>query len=167
MLVVFDTTFLVPLLDPQVKGTGDIDSRISHLVATLDKQRAKIIIPTPALCEVLIGAADAAPAYLEILSRHARFKIAPFGERAAVEAAARHREAMGRGDKKEGSANWSKVKFDRQIVAIAKVEGAERIYSNDGDIRRIGTGEGIEVIMLDGLALPPAVTPDLFNFERK
>jgi len=49
MLVVFDTTFLVPLLDPQVKGMGEVDARISHLVATLDRQKAKIVIPTPAL----------------------------------------------------------------------------------------------------------------------
>lgn len=167
MLVAFDTTFLVPLLDPQVKGTGELDARISHLVATLDKQRAKIVIPTPALSEVLIGAADAAPAYLEILSKNSRFRIAPFGERAAVEAAARHREAMRLGDKKEGSLNWSKVKFDRQIVAIAKVEGAERIYSNDNDIKRLGASDGIEVITLDDLELPPATTPDLFDFGKK
>ena len=105
MLVVFDTTFLVPLLDPQVKGTGEVDARISRLVAALDGQKAKIIIPTPALSELLIGATDAAPAYLEILSKNARFRIAPFGERAAVEAAARHREAIRLGDKKEGLPN--------------------------------------------------------------
>jgi hypothetical protein len=167
MLVLFDTTFLVPLLDPQVKGTGEIDARISHLVATLDKQKAKIIVPTPALSEVLIGAGDAAPTYLEILSKHSRFRIAPFGERAAVEAAARHREAIDRGDKKEGSSNWAKVKFDRQIVAIARVEGAERIYSNDDDIKHLGARDGIEVIMLDDLELPPTSTPDLFDFTRK
>jgi predicted nucleic acid-binding protein len=167
MLVVFDASFLIPLLDRQVKGPGDIDARISHLVATLDRQKTKIIVPTPALSEVLIGAGDAAPQYLEILSRSSRFKLAPFGERAAVEAAARHREALRVGSKKEGSADWSKVKFDRQIVAIAKVEGAERIYSNDNDIRRFGARDGIEVIMLDDLELAPAEEPDLFGSDKK
>ena len=71
------------------------------------------------------------------------------------------------GDKKEGSLNWSKVKFDRQIVAIARVEGAELIYSNDNDIKRLGASDGIEVIMLDALELPPATTPDLFDFGKK
>jgi predicted nucleic acid-binding protein len=167
MSVVFDASFLIPLLDPMVKGTGDVDVRISHLVATLDRQKTKIIVPTPALSEVLIGAADAAPQYLEILSRTSRFKLAPFGERAAVEAAARHREALRVGSKKEGSADWSKVKFDRQIVAIAKVEGAERIYSNDDDIKRFGASDGIEVVMLDELELPPAEEPSLFGFDKK
>jgi hypothetical protein len=68
MLVVFDASFLIPLLDPQVKRAGDTDARISHLVATLDRQKTKIIVPTPALSEVLIGAGDAAPQYLDILS---------------------------------------------------------------------------------------------------
>jgi hypothetical protein len=63
--------------------------------------------------------------------------------------------------------NWSKVKFDRQIVAIARVEGAERIYSNDDDIKRLGASDGIEVITLDDLELPPATTPDLFDFGKK
>jgi predicted nucleic acid-binding protein len=164
MLVVFDASFLIPLLDPHVKGLGEVDARISHLVGSLDRQKTKIIVPTPALSEVLIGAGDAAPQYLEILSRTSRFRLAAFGERAAVEAAARHREALRAGDKKEGAADWSKVKFDRQIVAIAKVEGAERIYSNDVDIKRFGASAGIEVVMLHQLELPPSEEPTLFDF---
>ena len=51
------------------------------------------------------------------------------------------------------------MKFDRQIVAIARVEGAERIYANDDDIKRLGASDGIEVTTLDDLELPPASTP--------
>ena len=155
MAVVFDSSFLIPLLDPKVKGVGDIDARLDFLVRSLDKTRTKIIVPTPALCEVLIGANDAAPQYLDIINRSSRFKIVPFGTRAAVEAAAAHREALRAGDKKEGSASWLKVKFDRQIVAIAKVEGATVIYSNDDDIRRFSARDGLEVIGLESLPRPP------------
>jgi len=154
MLVVFDASFLVLLLDPTVQGKT-VDSRIQHLMKMLESAKAQIIVPTPALSEVLIGAGDAAPQYLEIINKSSRFKIAPFGERAAVEAAASHREAITAGNKKEGSASWSKVKFDRQIVAIAKVERAERIYSNDSDIVRFGARDGIEVITLEQLPLSP------------
>jgi predicted nucleic acid-binding protein len=162
-VVVFDTSFLVPLLDPRVKGIGEVDAKLTHLIETLDKQKDVVIVPTPALSETLIGAGDAAPQYLEILSKTPRFRIASFGPRAAVEAAARHREALRAGDKKEGAESWAKVKFDRQIVAIAKVEGAERIYSNDADIHRFGRAEGIEVIRLRDLADPPAKPPDLID----
>jgi predicted nucleic acid-binding protein len=155
MPVVFDSSFLIPLLDPKVKGGADIDPRLAFLIQTLDRARKKIIVPTPALCEVLIGANDAAPQYLDIINRSSRFKVAPFGTRAAVEAAAAHREALRAGEKKEGAASWLKVKFDRQIVAIAKIEGADAIYSNDEDIERFSTRDGIEVVQLDKLPMPP------------
>src|SRR5215207_5601583 len=100
-VVVFDASFLIPVLDPQVKGVEG-NPRLEHLIATLDKQRAVIVIPTPALSETLIGAGEAAPKYLDILGKTSRLRIAPFGERAAIEAAARHREAIRAGDKKEG-----------------------------------------------------------------
>jgi predicted nucleic acid-binding protein len=162
-VVVFDASFLIMLLNPKVKGAGETDARLTYLIETLEKRKDDIVVPTPALSEVLIGAGDAAPAYLDILSKSARFKIAPFGSRAAVEAAARHREAITAGDKKEGSASWAKVKFDRQIIAIAKVEGAERIYSEDGDVVRLGKAEGFQVYRLVDLAEPPPKPADLFD----
>jgi predicted nucleic acid-binding protein len=152
--VIFDASYLIPLLDPRVKGISD-NPRVNHLFATLEKAKAKIIIPTPALSEVLIGAGDAAPKYLEIINRSARFKVVPFGERAAVEAAAAHREAIDSGNKKEGDISWAKIKFDRQIMAIAKVEGADCVYSNDGDLVRLGQKDGISVVTLDQLPDPP------------
>lgn len=162
-VVVFDASFLIKMLDPKVKGAGDVDARLAHLIQTLDKSKDDIVVPTPALSEVLIGAGDAAPIYLDILSKTARIRIAPFGTRAAVEAAARHREAIDAGDKKEGAPNWAKVKYDRQIVAIAKVEGAERIYSEDGDVVRFGQKDGLSVLRLADLEEPPQKPPDLFD----
>ncbi|MBR1149846.1 PIN domain-containing protein [Bradyrhizobium sp. JYMT SZCCT0428] len=162
-IVVFDASFLIPLLDPRVKGFGEVDVKLLHLVQTLDKQRDVVVIPTPALSELLIGAGDAAPHYLDILNRTPRFKVAAFGPRAAVEAAERHRQALRNNDKKEGAESWAKLKFDRQIIAIAKVEGADRIYSNDDDIRRYSKAEALEVIRLEDLPEPPEKTPDLFD----
>ncbi|ATQ69218.1 MULTISPECIES: PIN domain-containing protein [Methylosinus] len=170
MPVIFDTSFLAAMLDPKVQGGGDadIDERLRFLLSGLDKEREVVIVPTPALSEALIGAGDAAPQYLEILNKSARFRVAPFGERAAVEAAAAHREAIRAGDKKEGSASWAKVKFDRQIIAIARVEGVTRIYSNDSDIRRYLAGSGeIEVIKMEDLPSPPEPPRDLLSPEKK
>jgi predicted nucleic acid-binding protein len=162
-VVVFDTSFLIPLLDPRVKGIGEVDAKLLHLIETLDKQKDVVIVPTPALSETLIGAGDAASQYLDILSKTPRFRIAAFGPRAAVEAAERHRQALRNNDKKEGAESWAKVKFDRQIIAIAKVEGAERIYSNDTDIYRFGRADGLQVVRLEDLPAPPGKAPDLFD----
>jgi len=52
-------------------------------------------------------------------------------------------------------ASWAKVKFDRQIVAIAKVTGASIIYSDDEDVAKLAQPVGIEVIALNALPEPP------------
>lgn len=45
------------------------------------------MIPAPALSEVLVHAGSASSRYLDTISRSACFRIAPFGERAAIELA--------------------------------------------------------------------------------
>jgi predicted nucleic acid-binding protein len=62
--------------------------------------------------------------------------VVPFDTRAAIELAVMTRNAIDQGDKRGGvDAPWNKVKFDRQIVAIAKVAGATTIYSDDLQLR--------------------------------
>jgi hypothetical protein len=79
----------------------------------------------------------------------------PFDTIAAVEAALMTRAALSTGDKRGGlGAPWAKVKFDRQIVAIAKVARATMIYSDDADVRTLAAAENIPVIGLAELPLP-------------
>ena len=61
------------------------------------------------------------------------------------------------GDKRGGlQASWTKVKFDRQIVAIARVAQATTIYSDDKDVEKLGRAAGIHVIKIASLPLPPS-----------
>jgi hypothetical protein len=164
-MVVFDATTLLYLLDPEAKAPTDpetgapvsrVQDRITYLVSELEKRKEKIIVPTPALSELLVRAGEAGPDYLDILNRHAAFKIVDFDQRAAVEVAAATREALAAGDKRGGAESaWAKVKFDRQIIAIARVEGASTIYSDDGDIVRFAKSFGIPVVRVCDLPLPP------------
>lgn len=48
----------------------------------------------------------------------------------------------------------AKAKFDQQIVAIARVEGAEILYGDDGHMERLWRAED-QVIGIAGLELPP------------
>ena len=115
---------------------------------------------------MLIRAGDAGPKYLQELNSSACFRIVSFDQRAAIEAAAAHRDAIGRGDKREGTnAAWAKVKFDRQIVAIAKIEGATSIYSDDEDIQKLGKKSGIAVIGIADLPLPPEDAQHNLNLD--
>ena len=132
-MAVFDATALLLFLEPDARPpldpeTGapmtDVAARIEFLVDTLEEQRETIAIPTPALSEVLVHAGDAGPAYPELLNGSRCFRIEPFDERAAVELAAMTREAMAAGDLRAGTdATRAKLKFDRQIVAIALTPG--------------------------------------------
>jgi predicted nucleic acid-binding protein len=162
LIVLFDATFLMLFLDPRVKDGVGSNSRVDHLVDTLDKSRSRIIVPTPALSELLVGARDAAPVYLDIINRSRFFRIEPFGTKAAVEAADMTRRALATGDKRGGivDSTWQKVKFDRQIVAIAKVSGCTTIYSDDDDVRRIAEQVSLPTITLPLLPEPP-VPPQL------
>lgn len=121
-------------------------------------------MPTPALCEFLVLAGADGPAYLDKISAQRTFIVKPFDELAAIELAGIEVDARKTGDKRGGiSQPWTKVKFDRQIVAIAKVNSATRIYSNDRDVRAFGAKAGLEVTSCWELALPPAKQTDLFD----
>jgi hypothetical protein len=61
---------------------------------------------------------------------------------------------------------WQKVKFDRQIVAIAKVTGCVTIYSNDDDVRRLSEQVAIPTVMLPQLPDPPALPQLEMNLEK-
>ena len=157
-MVVFDANFLIYFLDPKIKDGVGSNPRIDHLVATIQKTGERIVVPTPALSELLVKAGDAGPKYLEIVARSKFFRVAEFGERAAVEAAALHREAKAGGNKRGATpeADWAKVNFDRQIVAIARVVGAKTIYTNDRQLAKHAKSAGIDAFGLDELPAPPA-----------
>ena len=51
------------------------------------------------------------------------------------------------------NSTWAKVKFDRQIVAIALVEGASAIYSDDRGVKVFGEIAGLRVVRIPDLPL--------------
>ena len=166
MSVAFDASILLPLLFPEVQGPIDaatkepIDhcrERIDQLVLDLEKSHTKVIIPTPALSEILVHADSAGPKYLEQLRQSRAFKLEPFDERAAAEVAMMIRADLKKLGKKRGRQiqdTWAKVKFDRQIVAIAKVNGAATLYTEDRGVRSFAEDSGIAVVGIMDLPLP-------------
>ena len=144
---------------PIDKSTGapvtSVERRIRHLVGSLQKSQTKIIVPTPVLAEVLTYALRAGNDYFETISKSSAFRIEPFEIRAAIELAQMTANAIADGDKRGGlSGSWNKVKFDRQIVAIAKVTNVTTIYSDDEDLGKFARNQGIEVIAIGALPLP-------------
>jgi predicted nucleic acid-binding protein len=164
-LILLDATAFLLLVNPEAKppmdpATGQpvtkAKERLEFLQAEAERQGETIVIPSPALAEVLVGLDDAGPAVLDRIARSARFIVAPFDTREAVEVAAMTRDTIRAGDKKDGSSSpWQKVKIDRQIIAIARVHGVQRIYSDDGGVATFAEKVGIPVIQTWALPLPP------------
>src|ERR1039457_262045 len=117
-MVLFDATVLSLLLHPGAKPPKDANGnpverapeRIEHLIRTLEEEKVKIIIPTPALSELLVVAGPEGAKYLAEINGRSCFKVSDFDQRAAVEAAIQIRNALKQGDKRQGvSATWAKV----------------------------------------------------------
>jgi predicted nucleic acid-binding protein len=163
MIIVVDSTSLALLINPTASppkdpSTGDslkfAKERIELLVASLTANDS-LVVPTPVLAEVLVKAEDGAPEVLRQILGSNRVRIAPFDTRAATEIAGMTRAAIEAGDKRAGSDQpWQKVKFDRQIIAIARVAGASKIYSDDKDLANFARVLGIEVVSTWDLPIP-------------
>jgi predicted nucleic acid-binding protein len=161
----FDANFLTLVLYPAADPPNDPSTgrpveragqRIALLLDQLSKDGERIIIPTPVLAEVLVLVGAAGPEYVLLLDRSARFEIAAFDEKAAIENAVTVSRAIATGDKRSGldKTPWQKIKIDRQIVAIAKVRGAKMIYSTDSDIATLARQSDIAVRHLADIAVP-------------
>lgn len=168
-MVVFDASILLFVLDENTKASVPrAKERVEYLIDTLSKTGEKIIIPTPALSECLVHAGPAGPEYLTIIGRQACFRVASFDERAAVEAAIRTYQARQRGQARGGGPDIakSKIKFDRQIVAVAAVEGATAVYSDDGDVCGYAREVGMDAYRLSDLPEPPEDPQNLLPFDE-
>ena len=162
-MVVFDATILIDLLHPRTNA--DRRAKLEHLIAELQRSKSKIFIPTPALSEFLAGAGKVRDDYYQKLSASSAFQVVAFDARAAMECALMIDEAHTNADKSARAKTWAKAKFDWQILAIAKVASATVIYSDDGDIARMGKRFGIEVIKTDDLPLPASARQGSLNLD--
>jgi hypothetical protein len=144
VIIAVDASTLVLIVNPNATppidpSTGspvlNMPDRVAKLVADIDAKKDTLIIPTPALSEVLVKAGVAGPELLQRLAKLARVRVASFDQRCAYELAQMTIKALAKGDKKDGHKQpWQKVKLDRQIIAIARVHMAEKLYSDDSDM---------------------------------
>jgi predicted nucleic acid-binding protein len=177
-MVVIDATMLMLLFranvparitDSKGRKIDYVKERLEYLVKTLEASKSKIIIPSPVLSELLVRAtAQETQQIIEQVNKHAVFRIEPFETRAAIELAVMTRPALNAGDKRSGSgAPWAKIKFDRQITAIARVAQATVIYTDDENLAAAARVLSITTIGLGDLPLPPDTAQGKLPFEAK
>lgn len=163
-MVVFDATMLSLLLRPGANppldpATGTpvqyAEVRIASLVEQFEKSRTIIVIPTPALAEILIKAGPAGSGIVQRIQKSSVMQLRSFDARAAIELAQMTNAAASNAEKRAMiDAPWSKIKFDRQIVAISKVNGATAIYTDDNKLIAFATLHDISCVRLADLPIP-------------
>ena len=168
MTVAIDASMLLLFLRPDTRVPRGRDGkpvpshakeRVESLIKELDESGATVVVPAPALAEVLVRATSAeANEILGQMRASAVFDIVPFDARAATELAEIMRAELaerGRTKLRDEAETWAKLKFDRQIVAIAKVCGTTKLYAHDRGLGAVAARVGIRVIQLQDLPLPP------------
>jgi predicted nucleic acid-binding protein len=177
-MVAIDAGYLGLMLHPAAKPPNDPSTgeptvrakeRVENLFEILDAAHERIIIPAPALGEFLVLAANDGPAYLNEITTLGTFDIKPFDIMAASELAAMELLARNKGSKRHPlnpETPWQKVKFDRQIVAIAKIHNCHTIYSDDRDVKNIAEDVGIKVVSCWELDFPIGKMPLLDQLDE-
>ena len=169
-MAVFDSTTLLYVLDPEVavpidpqtrQPVAHAKDRVNALIERFQQTQEVVVVPTPVLSEVLVNAGSAAEEYVATLGDNSRFRIVPFGERAAIELSIMLKQAFEKGGWRKGTkVTRAEMKFDRQILAIARVEDENHIYTDDGPMTKFAEAEGFKVTATRNIPLPSqAVLP--------
>jgi len=162
-MVAFDNTILSLLIFPDAELRQGVEGRkVEHarervlgLVQKLEEAGDQVIVPAPALSELLVTEGVDIQDVLTTLRGSAFIRIESFDTRAAVELALRLRDARKAGDQREGlPITKTAMKFDRQIVAIALVNAATVLYSDDEGVAKFAAGCGLPVKRVVDLPVP-------------
>ena len=161
--VAFDNTMLSLLLNPN--GDPPIDmvtkkpvdlcrERAESLIVKLQKARRKIILPTPAIAELLTVIGPDAQQYINTIARSRVFEIAAFDAKSASELALLNRGIFLTSDKKSKFEPYQKVKFDRQIIAICCANGVTELFTDDDKLAKRARMCGITPIGIAEIPIP-------------
>jgi predicted nucleic acid-binding protein len=155
-VIVIDTNVLIQLVSGA--GSTDDDVRLRALIDTLSTARTYIGVPTPALAEFLVRTDAATEGVLRTMEKSAALRVLPFDKKAAYECAQIDRAMIAVGTKRgrDNLQPWQKVKIDRQIVAIAKSNGATQIISADSGVISTAVAAGMTALRISDLPLPPS-----------
>ena len=163
-MVVLDASVLLLLLYPNASPPIDSSTglpvtrcreRIELLLESLSKGHIAVMVPTPVLSEILVTTRSDMARVLAEISNTWAFHIEPFDERAAVEVALMTDPDLQSNKLLTENETRAKIKFDRQIIAIAKVNGVKTIYSSDNNLRAKAEANGITAVGMADLPLPP------------
>ena len=135
MICALDTQTLIFALDP--KGADpELRRRAKLLIDHLEATKAKVIIPTVVVAELLVGV-DQADHGRFLAELQSRFLTPPLDLRASALAATLWQQHRALPPAKQ--VKRTILKADVLIIATAKSAGASRIYSHDAGCRAVAS----------------------------
>ena len=163
---VFDATTLMFLVQPDARPPADPDTgeplakikeRMDSLIQDIQAKSETIVIPTPALAEVLIAVPEGRPGEcLSRLHQSRHFQIADFDTNAVRKLVDVTRKVHHNKEWKSASPRTkAQLKFDRQIVAVALARNQNTIYSDDNGLKDLAQRFEIKVIPTHALPVAP------------
>lgn len=142
--------------------------RLENLLDSVGKAGGRVVLPTPAISELLVRAEAGGAAWLSALQRRSSVLIAPFDVRAAAECAMIHRSAIQKAGKRYGTKPgeaYQKIKVDRQIAAIALVHGADLVVTADENLMTVCAHVGISSKRVEELELPTSAAQMKIDYQ--
>ncbi len=137
MLVCLDTHILIWGVLGQAKATQqEMIDRAQRFLRSLDKEKARVLIPPTVVAELVWKVPEERhPEVLRVLQQ--RFVLGVLDAAGACLSAAIARKNDGA---VKGAPGRETIRSDCQLVAVAVAYKAEKIYSNDPDIKRLAQG---------------------------
>jgi len=152
-VIILDTNSLVRWIvaDPD----EDDAARFKALLENAKEAGVGIGVPAPAFAEFLVRTDEATTEVLSAVERRRGFRVLPFDKRAAHECALLDRAALVTGKKGDAKTQpWQKIKIDRQILAIARVNGAQLLITADKTLTTMANSLGLSVKTIPELPIP-------------
>jgi predicted nucleic acid-binding protein len=163
-LVIWDTNILALYFGRRL---GQVDQlRMQGLVDELKRKREPIGIPAQVWAEFLDEASPQELEKSQAILKTAAFKFLPYDMRAAFETV--QVSHAGRAErKKQGSEKRARqaVKVDWQIIAIAKVNNARLLLTNDEGMRDEAKKLGLNALRIADLEIPDALRQHSLQYD--
>jgi predicted nucleic acid-binding protein len=156
-MIVVDTNFLVLLIDPDsTQNVNRRADRVRHFIDTLAASKEEVMIPAPALAELVAGRVERVEEIVEAVRKLKIFSVQAFDPVIAIETGERIAAVREKTPENERLPGWKVVmKYDAMIAATAIVRGARALYTLDKGFEKYLEGTAVKIYLLDDLPLPP------------
>lgn len=169
MRICIDSNYFAVLID---QATGDIRDRNNNVIEFarerllhfIKENTAEIILPSPVYSELLLISSVTADLLDKYLGNNGRFITCPYDVRSARILAEVEKPELTKGNKRsDRTETMARLKFDRQILSIAKRNNTEVIITSDKGFIKDACRYDLKTMCATEMELPPNIVQPKLN----